>query len=148
MASSKSLVCKFTSASVVVGHINAMLWNGVIRMPRLSMKRCMNSSRRSLLAATDWPPFLGAGFVNRYSARAPSWLIDHGMLYFYKRAIVYLVNFVQSLIILSKAYSVRTFSKVVRMAAKDRAFPARVPPIPPTSTKSTFLAVIIFYASS
>src|SRR4051812_11878559 len=32
---SKTSVWRSTSASVVAGHISAMLWNGVMRMPRL-----------------------------------------------------------------------------------------------------------------
>ena len=33
-------VCRSTSARVVSGHIRAMLWKGVIRMPRLHIARC------------------------------------------------------------------------------------------------------------
>ena len=36
-ASSKTSVCRSTSASVVAGDIRAMLWNGVRRIPRLSV---------------------------------------------------------------------------------------------------------------
>ena len=39
-ASRSSSVCRSTSAAVVCGAMSAMLWNGVIRMPRLSMNRC------------------------------------------------------------------------------------------------------------
>ena len=39
-ASRSSSVCRSTSAAVVCGAISAMLWNGVMRMPRFSMKRC------------------------------------------------------------------------------------------------------------
>src|SRR6185312_28736 len=35
-ASANSRACRSTSASVVAGDIRAMLWNGVIRMPRLA----------------------------------------------------------------------------------------------------------------
>ena len=35
-ASAKACVCRSTSASVVCGQISAMLWNGVMRTPRLS----------------------------------------------------------------------------------------------------------------
>ena len=35
-ASSRTWRCRSTSASVVAGHIRAMLWNGVRRMPRLT----------------------------------------------------------------------------------------------------------------
>ena len=35
-ASAKTSVCRSTSASVVAGETSAMLWNGVIRTPRLS----------------------------------------------------------------------------------------------------------------
>src|SRR4029453_12320808 len=35
-ASSKTSVCRSTSACVVAGDISAMLWNGVRRTPRLS----------------------------------------------------------------------------------------------------------------
>ena len=35
-SSPKTSVCRSTSASVVAGHISAMLWNGVSRMPRFA----------------------------------------------------------------------------------------------------------------
>jgi hypothetical protein len=50
------------------------------------------------------------------------------------------VNFVASLNILSKAYSVNTLSRVALIVATERALPAKVPPIPPTSTRSTSFA--------
>ena len=34
-------VCKSTSSSLVSGEISAMLWNGVIKIPRLSAARCI-----------------------------------------------------------------------------------------------------------
>lgn len=148
MAYSNSVVCFSTSFSVVLGHIKAMLWNGVIKMPRFNMKRCMYSSRRSSLAFIDSPPLLGAGFTKRYSALAPSWLIDQGISYLVSRLWTYFVNFVQSFIIRSKASSVNTVSRVVRIAAIERALPAKVPPIPPTSTRSTFFALMILSATS
>ena len=36
-AASKTSLCRSTSAAVVAGHISAMLWNGVMTMPRLSV---------------------------------------------------------------------------------------------------------------
>ena len=66
------------SESDVSGHMSAMLWNGVISIPRLSMKRCMYSSSSGSAAAADSPPFRGPGRTKRYSARAPSWTMDHG----------------------------------------------------------------------
>ena len=39
--SRKTAVWRSTSAAVACGAISAMLWNGVIRMPRLSAARCM-----------------------------------------------------------------------------------------------------------
>jgi hypothetical protein len=39
-AAPNTSVCRSTSASVVAGHIRAMLWNGVSRMPRLWRYRC------------------------------------------------------------------------------------------------------------
>ncbi len=123
-----------------------MLWKGVINIPLFNMNKCMNSSNRSLPAFIESPPFLGAGFVKRYSARAPNWLIDHGISYLLSNYWHYFVNLVQSLIILSNAFYVSTCYKVVLIDAIERAFPAKVPPIPPTSTKSTFLADIILSA--
>ncbi len=45
-------------------------------------------------------------------------------------------NRVASAFIRSNASAVSTCSSVARIAATDRALPARVPPIPPTSTRS------------
>ncbi len=39
-ASRRSSVWRSTSAAVVCGDMSAMLWNGVMRTPRFSMKRC------------------------------------------------------------------------------------------------------------
>ena len=39
--SAKTAVCRSTSSSVVAGDMSAMLWKGVIRMPRFSIYRCM-----------------------------------------------------------------------------------------------------------
>ena len=39
--SRKTSVWRATSAAGVCGHISAMLWNGVMRMPRLTIDRCM-----------------------------------------------------------------------------------------------------------
>ena len=71
-------MCAATSALVVAGDISAMLWNGVIRMPRFSVYRCMYSSSSPSAAAADSPPSRGGEGVKRYSARAPSWVIDQG----------------------------------------------------------------------
>jgi hypothetical protein len=38
--SRKVAVCRSTSARDVCGHMSAMLWNGVMRMPRLHIARC------------------------------------------------------------------------------------------------------------
>lgn len=140
IACSKTLVCLVTSSSTEYGHINAMLWNGVITIPLFTINKCINSSNISLPAFADYPPFLGAGLTNLYSALPPNWVIDHGMSYLSNKPWTSLVNLVASLIILSKAYSVKTSSKVAFIVATDKALPARVPPIPPTSTRSTFLA--------
>jgi hypothetical protein len=56
------------------------------------------------------------------------------------------VNFVASLNILSKAYSVNTLSRVALIVATERALPAKVPPIPPTSTRSTSFAWVTLSA--
>lgn len=129
-----------TSVSSEYGHISAMLWNGVIKIPLFTINKCINSSNMSFPAFADYPPFLGAGFTNLYSALPPNCEIDHGMLYFSSNPCTSFVNFVASFIILSKAYSVKTASRVDLIVATERAFPARVPPIPPTSTRSTFFA--------
>ena len=39
-ASVNASVWRSTSSSVVCGHISAMLWNGVMRIPRLARKAC------------------------------------------------------------------------------------------------------------
>lgn len=117
-----------------------MLWNGVINIPLFTINKCINSSNPSCPAFTDYPPFFGAGLTNLYYALPPSWLIDHGILYLSSSYWTYCVNFVASLCILSNASSVKTLYKVALIVATERAFPARVPPIPPTSTRSTFFA--------
>ncbi len=80
-ACSNTKVCLSTSLYTVYGHINAILWKGVIKIPRFNINKCINSSSISFPAFTDWPPFFGAGLTNLYYALAPSWEIDHGMLY-------------------------------------------------------------------
>jgi hypothetical protein len=55
-----------------------MLWNGVMRMPRLHIARCMYASRSSSWPTAASSPVRGAGEAKRYSERAPSWLTDHG----------------------------------------------------------------------
>ena len=71
-----------------------------------------------------------------YSARAPSWLIDHGSPYRSMTPWTPAVKRVASSIIPTKASSVRTCSSVARVAATDRALPASVPPTPPVSMRS------------
>ena len=70
--SRKRAVCRSTSAGVMYGHISAMLWKGVMRMPRVISARCRYASRSSSCAAADSSPLRGAGRAKRYSARAPS----------------------------------------------------------------------------
>src|SRR5919106_4194497 len=48
-----------TSASVVAGDISAMLWNGVIRIPRFSRYTWTRASRSGSFRAAAWPPFRG-----------------------------------------------------------------------------------------
>ena len=55
------------------GHISAMLWNGVIRMPRLRAWRCRKrSSSRSWPRPPPRDPLRGGSARNAYSTRQPS----------------------------------------------------------------------------
>ena len=70
--SSNAAVCASTSASVVVGAISAMLWNGVSSSRRLSACRCSSvCSAKSSASAASCPVRGGSG-AKAYSARAPS----------------------------------------------------------------------------
>eukprot|EP01139_Manchomonas_bermudensis_P014864 Amastigsp_a509040_483.p4 type:complete len:111 gc:universal Amastigsp_a509040_483:309-641(+) len=95
-----------------------------------------NSSICPSAAAAASVPFFGATGTKRYSARAPSWVMHHGTLYLAKMASTERVSSVASWTMCSKALSVKTFSRTARAAAIESALPARVPPMPPTSTRS------------
>ena len=78
----------------------------------------------------------GAGRAKRYSARAPSWLIDHGTSSSSSIACTPSVNAVASSVMCANASAVSTSPRVARIAAVDSALPASVPPTPPTSMMS------------
>ena len=105
-----------------------MLWNGVIRMPRLSsvevqvLVELVVAGRGGLAARTR------RRRTNRYSARAPSWVIDHGTRCSSMTFRTPSVNRVARSIMCSKAASVSTSPRVARIAARDSALPASVPP--------------------
>ena len=80
-------VCRSTSASLVAGHISAMLWNGVSRMPRLSAQRCASRSSSGSPPAAASLPVRGRSGRKRYSTRQPIRVtcqgrprrVDHGL---------------------------------------------------------------------
>ena len=81
-------------------------------------------------------PFFGALGANRYSARQPRRVTCQGIS---KSLIPFSTPAVQRSamgIMRSKASLVRTFVSVARMAARESALPASVPPIPPVSLSS------------
>ncbi len=79
---------------------------------------------------------MGAGEAKRYSARAPSWLTDQGTPVRSRVAATPAVNASHKETMRANAEGVSTDERVARIAATDRALPARVPPTPPTSTRS------------
>ena len=70
IASANNSVCRSTSAATWLDDIRAMLWNGVISTPWLSMKRWNQCSRSGSMAAAAWAPLRG-GSQNQYSPRQP-----------------------------------------------------------------------------
>ena len=72
-AAANTSVWPSTSAAVWCGDINAMLWNGVSRMPRLSAHRCMKRIEFVVDGAAAAAPSRGGG-QNQYSARPPELL--------------------------------------------------------------------------
>ena len=110
-----------------------MLWNGVSRMPRFRAYRWVRRASSWSSAAAASPPLRGGVGVNQYSARHPILCTSHGSACRSIEAFTPSAHRSPSAIIRSNASSVRTWSRVARIAASESALPESVPPMPPTS---------------
>ena len=120
-ASRKTAVCRSTSAPVVAGDINAMLWKGVISTRRFIAHRCRNCSRSGSDFAHCSAPVRGGSGMKWYSARAPSLVTCHGTPDSARTSLTPVSQRSARGIIRANASSVRTSPSVARVAASDTA---------------------------
>ena len=104
---------------------------------------CSNSKSPALLASA---PVTGATCPNMYSPRAPNRLQLHGKSNSAIAASTPSDHRVPKSIMRSKFSCVKTCVNVARIAASDKALPAKVPPIPPVSIISSSTIDLILSA--
>ena len=72
-------MCTSMSARLVFGRVNAMLWNGVIRIPPIRQVQMEETPRGSSSpAAAEEVPSRGAGGYETVSRARAEWVTDHG----------------------------------------------------------------------